>query len=401
MIKAFKYRLYPNKEQTEKLQWVLRRCCDLYNAALQERKWAYVYDKKTVNYYDQSAQMTDLKEAFPEYKDIPIVVLRDPLQRVEKAMKAFFRRIKAGETPGYPRFKSKSRYDSFTYVQAGGFSLTHDSHVCLSKIGTIKVKFHRSIEGRVKTCTIKREGTQWYIVFACEVEAETLPVSYEDIGIDLGVTHFAALSDGTFIDNPRYYRKGEKTLERRQQVLSRKKRGSHRREKAKRLVVRAHHKVKNQRRDFLHKASRKLVNRYQVVVFEDLQTANLVKRPKPKQDAETGQYLPNGASAKAGLNKSINDAGWAEFVSMCTYKAAEAGRAVLQVNPKYTSQICSGCGQVRKKSLDERWHSCECGCELDRDHNAAINILRLGQSLQVQACQMVSSPGSVAMGSSG
>ena len=164
-----------------------------------------------------------------------------------------------------------------------------------------------------------------------------------------------------------------------QKSLARKKRGSHRRQKAVKQVARAHRKVRNQRKDFLHKESRKLVNRYQVIVFEDLQPANLVRRPKPKQD-ETGKYLPNGASAKGGLNKSISDAGWAEFVGMCTSKAAYAGRTILKVNPKYTSQACSGCGQVRKKELSERWHSCDCGAELDRDTNAAINILRLGRS---------------------
>ncbi len=139
----------------------------------------------------------------------------------------------------------------------------------------------------------------------------------------------------------------------------------------------AYRKVRNQRADFLHKQSRKLVDRYQIIVFEQLQTANLVKRPKPKQD-ENGTYLLNGAAAKGGLNKSISDAGWSMFVGMCTSKAEEAGRTVLQVNPKYTSQVCSGCGTVRKKTLEERWHSCECGTELDRDHNAALNILRLG-----------------------
>lgn len=147
-------------------------------------------------------------------------------------------------------------------------------------------------------------------------------------------------------------------------------------------VARLHRKVKNQRKDFLHKQSRQLVSTYETIVFEDLPPANLSKRPKPKQDAETGQYLPNGASAKSGLNKSINDAGWGQFVQYCQYKAACAGTQILTVNPKYTSQICSGCGMVRKKALDERWHSCACGCELDRDHNAAINILRLGQRLQ-------------------
>ena len=227
-----------------------------------------------------------------------------------------------------------------------------------------------------------REGNHWYVVFACEVQASKMPLSYEDVGIDVGVTHLAALSDGTFIDNPRHYRKAEKKLTKLQQTLSRKKRGSHRRNKAVKLVGKAHRKIRNQRKDFLHKQSRKLVERYQVIVFEELQTSNLVKRAKPKQD-ETGKYLPNGASAKSGLTKSIQDAGWADFVDMCTSKAAYAGRTVLQVNPHSTSQVCSNCGTVRKKELSERWHSCDCGCELDRDHNAAINILRLGRSQRV------------------
>jgi putative transposase len=219
-------------------------------------------------------------------------------------------------------------------------------------------------------------------VFTCEgAIAEPLPLSSQAVGIDLGLTHFAALSDGTFIENPRYFRKAEKTLVRSQQSLDRKKKRSHRREKARKLVAKAHRKIRNQRRDFLHKQSRKLVNQYQTIVFEDLQIANLSKAPEPKQD-ETGKYLPNGASAKAGLNKSILDAGWGMFQQMCMQKAVWAARSIVLVDPRYTSQVCSSCGVVRKKTLQERWHSCECGCELDRDTNAALNILRLGRSQQ-------------------
>jgi putative transposase len=165
--------------------------------------------------------------------------------------------------------------------------------------------------------------------------------------------------------------------------LARKKRGSYRRKKAVREVSKAHRKVRNQRTDFLHQASRKLVNEYGLIVFEELQPANMSRRAKPKQDEETGTYLPNGASAKSGVNKSINDAGWGQFVQFCSSKAANAGRTVVQVTPRYTSQVCSGCGTVKKKELSERWHSCECGTELDRDHNAALNILRLGSSRQL------------------
>jgi putative transposase len=377
---AYKFRLYPTRKQQERLQWTLDRARELYNAALQERRDAYRMAGKSITYYDQANQLPEIKEIREEYNDIHSQVLQDVLRRVKKAFDNFFRRCKNGEEPGYPRFQGKNRYDSFTYPQVG-FSLTHDNRITLSKIGSIKVKLHREIKGTIRTCTIKRESDAWYVVFACEVSAEPLPENHEAIGIDLGLLHFATLSDGSTIENPRHYRRAEKHLKKVQEALSRKKRGSHRRKKAVKQVAKAHRKVAKQRRDFLHKASRKLVNAYGTMVFEALQPANMSKRPKPKQD-ENGTYLPNGAAAKGGLNKSINDAGWGQFQQFCLYKAARAGRNVLFVNPKYTSQICSSCGTVKKKTLDERWHSCECGCELDRDHNAAINILRLGRSHQ-------------------
>jgi|SRR6266702_2513650 len=376
MLKAFKYRLSPTGKQVSTLQWTLDRCRELYNAALSERRDAYKSTGKSITCYEQINDLPEIKEIRPEYGEIHSQVLQETLRRVDKAFKAFFARCKRGQTRGYPRFQGRNRYDSFTYPQ-GGFSLTHDGRVCLSKIGSIKVKLHRPLEGKIKTCTVKREGDRWFIVFACQVETKPLSISHEDVGIDLGVMHLATLSDGSTIEHPRYYRRSEKKLSKLQQSLARKKRGSHRRKKAVKHLGAAYRKVRNQRADFLHKQSRKLVDRYQIIVFEQLQTANLVKRPKPKQD-ENGTYLLNGAAAKGGLNKSISDAGWSMFVGMCTSKAEEAGRTVLQVNPKYTSQVCSGCGTVRKKTLEERWHSCECGTELDRDHNAALNILRLG-----------------------
>lgn len=380
-IKSFKYRIYPTGKQRGALQWTLDRCRELYNAALAERKEAYRMAGKSVGYYEQKRDLVEIKELRPEYKEIASHVLCDVILRVEKAYKAFFRRVKNGEKPGFPRFQGYNRYDSFTYPDLQGWKFVpgekKHAKLILNKIYVVNVKMHRPIEGKIKTCTVKREGDHWYVIFACEVKTEILPLSYEDVGIDLGITHFVACSDGSMIDNPRHYRRAEKRLKRLQQSLSRKKKGSHRRKKAAKAVTKAHRKIRNQRRDFHHKESRKLVNRYQVIVFEDLQTANLSKRPKPKQD-ENGKYLPNGAAAKGGLNKSINDAGWNSFTEMVKSKAENAGRIVLFVNPKYTSQICSGCGTIRKKDLSERWHSCECGCELDRDTNAAINILRLG-----------------------
>ena len=402
MRKAFKYRLYPTKKQEHTLFWTLARCRELYNAALSERKDTYQAHQrttiiagearivaatmvvpqrvKTVSYYEQKRDLVEIKtELREEYREIHSQVLQDVLLRLDRAFKAFFRRVANGENPGYPRFQGRNRYNSFTYPQ-GGYSLTHDSRLMLSKIGSIKMKLHREIAGTIKTCTIKYEAGQWLAVFSCEVEEpEPLPLVESEVGVDLGITHFAALSDGTFIESPRYYRKAQKKLEKLQQSLSRKKRGSHRREKACKAVAKAHRKIRNQRRDFHHKQAKKLVQEHQTIVFEELEITNISKRAKPKQD-ENGTYLPNGAAAKSGLNKSIQDAGWGQFQQIVSHKAACAGRDVLLVSPKYTSQVCSSCGTVRKKDLDERWHSCECGCELDRDTNAALNILRLGRS---------------------
>jgi len=396
MKRAFKYRLYPTKEQIAKLQWTLEQCRKLYNTALAERKDAYnfhvkqhpnYYDEETrkqltqeltINYHSQQNQLPEIRQLREEYQEISSSVLQNVCRRVNLAMNAFFRRVREhAEEPGYPRFKGKNRYDSITYGGIAGIKVK-DRHIRLPKFEDIRVKFHTPLEGTLKTVTVKREGEHWYIILVCEVDApEKLPVSYEDVGIDLGVTHLAALSNGEIIDHPRYLRKAAKKLEKLQRAKDRKKHGSHRRKKAAKQLAKAHRKVARQRRDFLHNVSHKLVNRYQVIVFEDLETANLTKRPKPKQD-ENGKHLPNNASAKAGLNKSILDAGWYMFVEMCRYKAEEAGRTLLQVNPKYTSQTCSGCGAIKKKELSERWHSCECGTELDRDVNAAINILRAG-----------------------
>src|SRR5207248_787812 len=259
----------------------------------------------------QANQLPEIKELREEYHTIHSQVLQDVLMRVKKAFDNFFRRCKNGEEPGYPRFQGKNRYESFCYPQ-GGYSLTHDNRITLSKIGSIKVKLHREIKGTIKTCTIKREGDAWYVVFACEVEADALEANHKAVGIDLGLLHFATLSTGETIENPRHYRKAEKRLERLQQALARKKRGSARRRKAVKQVAKLHRKVSNQRRDFLHKQSRKLVNAYGTMVLEELQPANMSKRPKPKQD-EKGKYLPTGAAAKGGLNKSMVDAGWGMF----------------------------------------------------------------------------------------
>ncbi|GHO42223.1 RNA-guided endonuclease InsQ/TnpB family protein [Ktedonospora formicarum] len=219
-------------------------------------------------------------------------------------------------------------------------------------------------------------------------EAKTVkrtPYTDECIGIDVVISKLATLSTGGVIENPKLYREAEKRLAKAQQAMSRKKRGSHRRKKAVQRVAELHRKARNQRHDYLHQWSRRLANAYETILFEDLAPSNLSRQAKPKQDEESGHYLLNGARVKPGFNQSLVDAGWHHFITLCQYKVAEAGTLqVVHVDPRYTSQICSGCDTVRKKTLSERWHSCQCGYELDRDHNATRNIkaLWLGRSLQ-------------------
>ncbi|HYU73375.1 MAG TPA: transposase [Ktedonobacteraceae bacterium] len=347
--------------------------------SLAERKEAYRMAGKSISYYEQKRDLPEIKAVWrPEYQDIHSQVLQDVLLRLDKAFKAFFRRIQNGETPGYPRFQGRNRYNSFTYPQ-GGYSLS-EKHITLSKIGPMQFNLDRPIEGKIKTCTIKYEAGQWFAMFSCECEPPLpLPASQEEVGIDLGLLHFAALSERSFIDNPRYYRKAEKTLVWRQQSLDRKKKRSHRREKARKLLAKAHRRIRNQCRDFLHKQSRRLMNRYQTIVFEDLETENLVKRPKPKQD-EKGNYLANGASGKVGLNKSISDAGWGMFVDMVSFKAECAGRTLVKVNPYKTSQICSAClKECPHKGLDERTHMLQSDTIKD-EHTSIVGSQELGRA---------------------
>jgi putative transposase len=398
-MRTSKYRLYPTHKQVATLQWTLNRTRELYNAALQERRdtWAIIkrhanfYDEQWrqqamkdhgISSYDQMNQLPDIKEIREEYKDIYSQVLQETLKRVDKAFQAFFRRVKAGEKPGYPRYQGRDRYDSFCYPQTG-FSLDGNKLV-LSKIGHVKINLHRPVQGTIKTCTIKREGDCWYVCFSCEIEKRQekhTPYTDEVVGIDLGLYHFAALSTGDTLDNPRHYRKAEQKIGVIQQEVARKKRRSNRRKKAVKRLSKAYRKVRNQRQDFLHQWSRRLVNTYEAIVFEDLAPSKMSKAPKPKQD-ENGKYLPNGAAVKAGLNKSILDAGWSTFVTLCQYKAECAGMTqVYKVDPYKTSQVCSAClHEGPHKDLSDRVHICEqCGIVLDRDVNAAIVILAVWQ----------------------
>ncbi len=312
----------------------------------------------------QQAQLPAIKEVRPEYAALDAQMLQDVLQRLDRAFRAFFRRVKAGQTPGYPRFKSRDRYNSFTFKQTG-WNVTAGCLV-IRGLGSLKVRWSRPLLGTVKTVTVKRDADAWYVTFSCVVDVAD-PVAepaLPAIGIDLGLEHFLSTSDGEHVANPRYFRTGEDILARRQQALARKKRGSARRKKAKLLVTKAHRKVWNQRRDFHHKTAQRLVQGHGLIAVEDLHIANMARNPS--------------------LAKSISDAGWGQFIAILTQKAEEAAVVVIAVPPAGTSQSCSGCGRTALKGLSERWHTCEhCGCSLQRDVNAARNILaRAGQAPQ-------------------
>jgi putative transposase len=363
ILKTYKYRIYPNKEQRGKIDQTISLCQQLYNSALEHRIYLYKHGGMNVNYYGQAAELKAIKKVLPEYKTVQSQVLQDVLKRLDKAYQSFFRRVKKGEIPGFPRFQSYKRYNSFTYPQSG-FSLT-GNHLELSKIGNVKVKLHRPLEGIMKTCTIVRKNEKYYVCFSCEVEEQVIPLTYHDAGIDMGVKEFCITSDGEMFPNPKNYRKTEAKLKKQQQAVSRKKKGSNRHRKAIRELANTHEHIANQRKDNAYKVANHLLNQYDTICREDLRISNMVKNHK--------------------LAKSISDAGWGIFFNILDAKAKQApGKRVVVVDPKYTSQICSNCGQIVKKDLSVRTHKCDCGLEIDRDINAAINILNRGM-MQVAA----------------
>jgi putative transposase len=299
---------------------------------------------------------------FPEYAAIHSHVLQDALARLDKTYQAFFRRVKAGEKAGLPRCQARDRYHSFTYKEFGNGATLDNGYLVLSKIGRLVVRWSRPLEGAPNTVTISREADGWYVCFSCAaVPVQPLPVTGQETGVDLGIEAFATLSDGTRIFHPGWYRQAERALKIAQRRVSRRKKGSARRQKAITLLARAHQKVRRRRADFHHKTALALVRENDVIYYEDLQTANMLKNRH--------------------LAKSVQDAGWSAFLRILAFKAAYAGKRAVAVPPAYTSQICSGCGVLVAKGLSVRWHSCpECGTGLHRDHNAAKNIERLGQS---------------------
>jgi len=358
MRKAFKFRIYPTKAQQRRRDNTLELCRQLYNAGLEQRKTAYRRQRVSLSKAKQHAELPALKTDFPEFDGVYSQVLQDVLARLDKAFDAFFRRVKAGEKPGYPRFTGKGRYDSFSYPQLG-FALT-DGRLHVSKIGTLKIRQHREILGTIKTLTLHRTSTgKWFACFsvACEPPAaEPLPAS---VGVDVGLHHFATLSTGKHIENPRFFRTEERALAKAQRKLSAVPKGTPERARRRKVVARIHERIAHRRQDLAHQESRKLVNLFGLIVFEALLIRNMVMQHT--------------------LAKSIADAAWAQLVQYTTYKAAWAGGCVVLVDPRHTSQDCSSCGHRVEKSLAERVHRCpSCGLVLDRDVNAALNILALG-----------------------
>jgi putative transposase len=356
--KTFRYRLYPSKAQREVLNGQLRICCELFNAAIQERRDAWRMAHVSVGYGQQSAQLPGIKAERPDVAGVYGQVLQDVLRRVDRAFSGFFRRLRRGERAGYPRFRSQHRFDSLTYPQAR-FSVT-GRHLSAPKVGLVKIKQHRPMLGKVKTLTIKREAGKWFACFTVECADTPLPTSTESVGIDVGLAHFATLSDGAQIENQRYARQSEAKIRRAQRRIARRDRGSAGRREAVRLFQSAHARVRHQRADAQHKLSRMLVNRYGLIAVEDLNMRALTRTP---------------------LAKSINDAGWSSFIYKLTYKAESAGRVLVKVDPRGTSQTCL-CGARVPKAISERWHDChECGLTAPRDQVSAQLILGRGLRL--------------------
>lgn len=360
--RSFVYRLYPNAAQTAALEQHLSEACRLYNAALQERREAYRVAGKSISFYDQSYQIKDIR-ADGDVSIANFSVCIDVLLRVELAFAAFFRRAKAKNgRAGYPRFRSVRRYDSIGFPQYGhGIRLRPNGRLYVQGIGELKIKLHRPFIGRALCASIKRNGGRWHVSLVAEIADRPLGASSAAVGIDVGISSFVALSDGRCVANPKHAREADRCVRIAQKRVARRQLKSRGRSRAIRLLQRAYAHTRSQRADFHHKTAHAIVHRHGLIAVEDLNIRGL---------------------ARGRLAKSIHDAGWASFLNKLTYKAESAGRVLVRVNPAGTSQRCSGCGERVQKALSERRHHCpSCGLDLDRDVNAARNILALGLSV--------------------
>ncbi len=313
ITKSYKFRISkPSKVVQERLESTLYLCRDLYNSALQERRDAYRLNKISLNYYDQANQLKEIKETNPEYKDVHSQVCQEVLKRLDKSFQGFFRRVKVGQKAGFPRFKGKNFFDSFCYTQSG-FSLTGNK-LTLSKIGTVKIKLSREIIGKVKQCRIKKEINNWFVIFTVETLPESLEKTGQSVGLDAGISSFLTLSDGTQIDNFKYYESSQKKLRVAQRRVARRKKGSNGRKKAVILLRKIHQKIKNQRNDFQHKISTYLVKTYDVICIEKLSIPGL---------------------SRGILSKQMNDIAIGAFFQKLEYKVANTGKELRKVQPQF------------------------------------------------------------------
>lgn len=408
--RAFKYRLRPTRPQRRMLEAMLADHCDLYNAALEERRTAWQKARVSVRYGDQSAQLKDLRHHDPDGQGRwSFSSQQDTLRRLNRAFEAFFRRVRLGQAPGFPRFRSVWRFDSVTWPKDGDGCRWLDgedrsdgvTRLRLRGVGTVRVHRHRPVAGRVKTITVKREGPKWYAVLACEIEApEEATKTGAATGIDMGVTHFATTAQGEHIANLGALEANEEALAAAQRDLARflkrqtreDRSASHR--QAARKVARAHRKIADQRRDYAHKTAKMLVEAFDVIAVEKLNIAGMTRAPAPRPDPDTpGGHLPNGRAVKAGLNKRILDAAWGQFIAILSAKAAWAGREVIAVDPTYTSQTCPECGHIDADNRDREVFRCiACGHVDHADRVGARNIAsRAG--LVLGGCGPESGPG--------
>jgi putative transposase len=360
MKTAYKFRIYPNKAQKAQLDLTLETCRQLWNIALADRKSAWEMEGASRSYEDQAAMLTYEKQQNPDLYSVHAHVLQDVLRRLKKAYDNFHRRVRErARKKGYPRFKKKGQYKSFTYPESG-FKL-EGSRLTLSKIpGAIRVFQHREIEGKIKTCTLKKDRAgAWFVIFVTQQDTPLKIEPKSAIGVDLGITHAAVTSDGQYFDYPRYFVQAEKQNRAAQKSLHRKKKGSQNRKKAQNKLARIAKRVTHLRDEFLHQVSRKLVDSADIIVFEDLSIENMLKNHH--------------------LAKHIQDVSWGKLIHFTLSKAERAGISVVFVDPKGTSQRCSCCGHAVPKTLKDRVHHCpRCGLNICRDRNSSIEIRTLG-----------------------
>jgi putative transposase len=385
--RTYKFRMRPTRRQHTALRQCLDAHRELYNAALQERRDAWGHSRTHISYGDQPVQLKDIRRVRADVAVWSFSSQQATLRRLNRAFNGFFRRVKAGGKPGYPRFKGVNRFNCVEWPRDGDGARWHPDtgSVYLQGVGHVKVIAHRQVLGVVKTIQIRRLGKHWSLILSCDdVPAAPLSATGRQVGIDVGIANFVTTSDGEHTDNPRWARTAAARLETAQQRLSRKKPGSRNRAKARRTVAARNRKVANQRRDFHHKLARKMVESYDLIAVEALPIANMVHRPKPRPDPDNpGGFLKNGSAAKTGLNRSISDAAWGQFVSILRAKAEDAGRTLIEVEPRHTSDGCEACGHAAKGNrVTQALFACQrCRHTAQADEHAARNILRAGLAL--------------------